>query len=216
MLVRFLRDHALPILRGSRSNADPPNVQRKSGHWHPQDTEWLARIARDVPGDFAEIGVFRGENFKVLVTQAAKQHKLAHAFDSFVGMDDPSPEDGPDYPKGRFSIGGVERFAELMSAQGLSPDTYRLWAGYIPECFDHVVPETRYSFVIVDVDHYKPTVISLAWACPRINSGGILALDDYLPETDRYATKAITEFLQRDGDFEQIAQFNQQLILRKK
>jgi hypothetical protein len=69
------------------------------------------------------------------------QGRVAHAFDSFVGMDEPSPEAGSGYPKGRFNIGGVERFAGLMRAEGLMPDAYRCGRGYIPDCFLSVPPK---------------------------------------------------------------------------
>ena len=49
-----------------------------------------------------------------------------------------------------------------------------------------------------------------------MNRDGILALDDYLPATDLLATKAIKEFLGRNAVFERVAEFNQQLILRRK
>ena len=105
---------------------------------------------------------------------------------------------------------------ELMKEAGIAPNTYRMWPGFIPECFAGVPASQRFSLVIVDVDHYKPTEACLQWTRSRINHGGILALDDFLPESDRYATKAIKEFLLHDRDFEELARFNQQLILRRR
>jgi hypothetical protein len=220
MLFRFLRDCAVDAARSvrpfRRGAISPPGVERQTGVWHPLDIEWMARLVQHVPGDFAEIGVFRGRAFKVLARQATVQDKAAHAFDSFLGMDEPAPEDGDQYPKGKFSIGGSEKFVELMKDAGIASNSYRIWSGYIPECFAAVPASQRFSLVIIDVDHFKPTQASLQWAGPRINSGGILALDDFLPESDRYATKAIKEFLLHDHDFEELARFNQQLILRKR
>jgi hypothetical protein len=69
---------------------------------------------------------------------------------------------------------------------------------------------------MIDVDHYQPTAESLVWAAPRVSRGGVLALDDYLSATDLLATKAIKEFLRGNSDFERMAEFNQQLILRRK
>jgi Methyltransferase domain len=220
MLAHLLRglvaDASRLLTPRRRSEVSPPVVDRRHGSWHGADIEWMAGMVQGVAGDMAEIGVFRGNAFKVLAGQALRQNKTAHAFDSFVGMDDPSPDDGPEYPKGRFSIGGAQNFAELMTRAEVPASAYRLWEGYIPRCFEGVPVEQRFSLVVIDVDHYRPTVDSLAWACPRISPGGILALDDFLPDGERYASKAIKQFLHQDREFEKVAFFNQQLILRRK
>ena len=160
---------------------DLPDVPRAHGSWNHTDIEWLAPKVANVAGDFAEIGVFRGAAFRKVAELAARQGKLAHAFDSFAGMDEPTAADGTGYPRGKFDIGGPAEFTRLMDKAGVPRDHYRMWAGYVPRCFGGVPPELRFSFVILDLDHYKPTVDALQWLTPRINAGGILALDDYAP-----------------------------------
>jgi predicted O-methyltransferase YrrM len=102
-----------------------------------------------------------------------------------------------------------------MDKAGVARERYRMWAGYVPHCFVEVPPDLRFSFAILDVDHYQPTVEALQWLAPRINCGGILALDDYVPGCGGLASKAIDEFLARDRLFRKIAEFNHQLILQK-
>jgi len=131
-------------------------------------------------------------------------------------MGDPGPEDGEQYPKGKFDVGGPESFMSLMDEAGVPRDHYRLWPGYAPFCFESFPAQSRFSLVLIDVDHYQPTADSLLWAAPRVNRGGILALDDYIPVTDLLATKAIKEFLASESRFDAVAEFNQQLILRRK
>ncbi len=92
---------------------------------------------------------------------------------------------------------------------------YKLHVGYVPDCFKSVDASVKFSFVIIDLDHYKPTVDALEWIWPRINPLGILALDDYIPEYQKLAAKAIKEFIHKYDDFEIIDYFNHQLILRK-
>ena len=168
-----------------------------------------------MPGDFAEIGVFRGAAFRKVADLAANQGRYAHAFDSFVGMNEPSPADGTSYPKGMFDIGGPDEFVRLMTKAGITRELYEVWPGYVPDCFANVPEALRFAFAILDVDHYQPTVDALRWLPARISDRGILALDDYLPHTNSMASKAIKEFLATDHGFEKIAAFNQQLILRK-
>ena len=216
MLLKLLKSELAARFAGGGKARVPSVSGRRPGSWHPADLEWMARSVRNVPGDFAEIGVFRGAAFKNLAIFAHEQGKLAHAFDSFRGMDNPSPQDGQQYPKGKFDIGGPDAFRNLMDEANIPRDYYRLWPGFIPTCFEPFPARSSFSLVVIDVDHYQPTADSLQWVVSRVNRDGILALDDYLPATDLLATKAIKEFLGRDAVFERVAEFNQQLILRRK
>jgi O-methyltransferase len=194
-----------PLLHGGRIR----------GAWRYADLTWLTRQVASVEGDFAEIGVYRGRAFRRLAPLARRQGKLAHAFDSFVGLDEPGALDTPEFPKGRFGVGGVEAFAARMDRYRVARSSYQLHAGYIPDCFADVPASFRLSFAVLDVDHYEPTVEALDWLWPRLNLGGLLALDDFLPEYEILATRAIKEFLRARADFDLIAFFNQQLILKK-
>jgi hypothetical protein len=202
-------------LRMARSDA-PPLIERQHGIWHHDDLGWMIGLVRGVPGDFAEIGVFRGETFQKLALHSHNQGKVSHAFDSFTGMAEPGAHDGTQYPRGKFDIGGSEQFIALMNEAGVSRTHYQIWPGYIPQCFESVPASLRFSLAILDVDHYQPTADGIAWLAPRITCGGILALDDYVESQNTLATKAIKEFLTQKPDFDIIATFNQQLILRKR
>lgn len=194
---------------------DLPVVERRHGHWNHSDIEWLAPKVVNVAGDFAEIGVYRGAAFRKVAEIAAAQGKHAHAFDSFAGMDEPTEADRGNYPKGKFDIGGPGQFERLMTEAGVARELYSMWQGFVPDCFSKAPPDLRFSFVILDLDHYQPTVEALHWLQPRINAGGILALDDYVPGSTDLATKAIREFRAKSKSFRRIAEFNQQLILQK-
>jgi len=217
MLLNFLTREASRLIARLTSGNPPdlPQVERVAGRWHYSDLKWLAQKVREVPGDFAEIGVFRGYAFRKLAELAAEQHKLAHAFDSFAGMGEPGPEDGTQFPRGKFDIGGPAQFVRLMDEAGVRLDLYKLWVGFVPACFEQVPADLRFSFAIVDLDHYRPTAIALEWIAPRISPGGILALDDFIPGEAGIATRAIREFLAADHDFEKLSCINHQLVLRR-
>lgn len=194
----------------------PPSVERRTGSWNHDDLTWLAGLVMEVPGDFAEVGVFRGAAFRKLAALAYSQDRMAHAFDSFRGMAPPQVKGDEPYAAGMFDIGGPDQFVRLMEKSSVRRDSYRLWAGFIPECFKDVPDSLRFALAILDVDHYQPTVDGLKWLAPRISPGGILALDDYLEGYTTLASGAIKEFLATKPDFDTVAQFNQQLILRKR
>ena len=154
----------------------------------------LARVT-DVPGDFVEIGVFRGHTFKRLATIAHALGKTAHAFDSFEGMAPPTDKDLGYYPQGKLSVGGVAAFEQIMRDGGAPAGSYRLWPGFIPHCFDGF--DAPVSFALVDVDQYSPTVDAIAWIWPRLSANAILILDDYFHKREGLASLAIDEWLQK-------------------
>ena len=176
-------------------------------------TDMTGRVAH-VRGDFAEVGVFKGDTFRRLVAAAREQGKTAHAFDSFVGMNDPGPlDDG--YPKGYLDVGGGKNFRDLMLAEGLNERDFELWAGYVPDCLEKCA-QTVFSLIYVDLDHHDPTAMSIRWAWPRLAPNGILGFDDYFPERPTLASPAIDAFLEEhDGSFEKLHFDNNQLFLRK-
>ncbi|MCM8537796.1 MAG: class I SAM-dependent methyltransferase [Lentisphaeraceae bacterium] len=203
------------IIRIYRDTQDHPIPEfHLSGRWLHSDLQRLADLVKDIPGDFSETGVYKGDSFSLIAKLAKSQNKHAHAFDSFEGMAEPGDMDNGEFPKGKFNIGGLEAFIEILSKKDIPSSTYSLNAGFIPECFVES-ENTRFSFAILDVDHYQPTVEALKWLWPRINTGGLLALDDYYPDLDSLASKAINEFMKNNNNFEIFDQFNNQLILKK-
>ena len=163
---------------------------RRSGVWKHADLRRFAQAVAAVSGDFAEIGVNRGAVFAI-ATLAHQQKRMAHAFDSFEGISPPGKKDGTLYPAGPLTWAG-RRDSHAMDGYGIPREWYQVHAGFIPHCFDGV--DVRFAFAILDVDHYDPTRDALAWLWPRMNQGGILALDDFIPGQEVYATVAIQEF----------------------
>jgi hypothetical protein len=235
-LARFvntalLRMTGYRIARGSSaapySRSDLGRILRSQwreehwGVWSDATISKYTSLAADLDGDFAEVGVAKGATFHRLARIASEQGKAAHAIDSFVGMAPPGEHDrkGKEpgaHLEGKFSVGGAEGFAELMTQRGLPRESYQLWEGFIPQVFASIPADTRFSMVILDVDHYQPTRESLQWLWPRLVSGGYLLLDDCSFSTmDRESTRAIKEFLSSANGFWITDYYNNQLVLRK-
>lgn len=216
-IVRNMLLPSKPRLVSRDSGHETTGEPRRSGSWDPRDIERMVDYVKKngVQGDFAEIGVYRGEAFQCLVHQAREVGRLAHAFDSFCGMAEPTVFDGANYPKGKFDVGGVEEFKKLMLERGVAASFYQTWPGFIPQCFSHVPATLNFALVILDVDHYQPTVEALHWVWPRLSVGGLLALDDFIPSQAGLATRAIKEFIRQRNDFDIVDIYNNQLILAK-
>lgn len=158
-------------------------------------------LIKGIPGELAEIGVYNGDSFVHLVRIGKEQQRKVYAFDSFVGMGDPGPYDGDQYPAGRFNVGGVEGFQKIMVERfGVDPTDYHCLEGFIPDCLGKFIerhPRCWFALAFLDVDHYEPTLEALRWLEYRIYPTGFLVLDDYLPHINKgfLATRAIDEWL---------------------
>ncbi len=172
---------------------------RKGGTWYQQDIEHYAETVAQVPGAFAEIGVRHGTTFRKLVPIALAQGKTSYAVDSFEGTKQSSAYDArPDYD---MSIGGADVFFGLMDKGGFARSDYQALVGWIPEVFEKFPDDIRFSFVILDVDNYTPTVDSLAFVWQRITPGGVLLLDDFVTYHQLDAGRAIRELLRDNNDY---------------
>lgn len=177
----------------------------------------LLHKTANVYGDYAEIGVFKGATFKRLAADANARGIVAHAFDSFAGMDTPTDKDGGEYPKGKLSCGGVGWFASMMKSTGIPPKSYKLHSGFIPDCFSGITSDQKFRFAFVDLDQYQPTLIALQWVWPKMSPGSIVVCDDYFPGADQYASAAVDTFLRMPpGPYKRnvIGLENNQLMLR--
>lgn len=184
----------------------------------------LMKNSSKVNGEVIEIGVFVAETFHRLAPLANSYGKKAYAVDSFAGMAEPLPQDlvsGNQYPKGRLSNGGVEKFKKIMKNYGVNDDIYECVEGYVPNVFkkfDVSNPETEFSFALIDLDHYLPTKHALSWVWPKLNKNGILVLDDYFRDIPELAALGIDEWIKENlhfMDFKVEALINTQLFIRK-
>ena len=147
--------------------------------------------ASELEGAQAECGVFGGTSALLLCRSAQIQipdYRGAglHLIDSFEGLSAPSVQDvfpvrrnsdvavaGHSWAKGEF-------FAPIDRARNALKDfpDVTFHAGWIPEILAEL-PDTRWSFVHLDVDLYAPTLASLAYFYPRLSAGGVIICDDY-------------------------------------
>jgi O-methyltransferase len=130
----------------------------------------LAAAQARVPGDFAEVGVYRGATAKLMCE--AKGDKDIHLFDTFEGLPD---ADGIDV---RFRSKMFSVQEEAVRRRLAKYPYVHIYRGLFPATAEPV-RDTQFSFVHIDVDIYRSTKDSLEFFYPRMSPGGIIASHDY-------------------------------------
>jgi hypothetical protein len=132
----------------------------------------LAKATEAVPGDLAEVGVFRGGSARLICQ--VKGHRTLHLFDTFEGLPEPTAaDDGSPFWGSEFSaqLETVEKYLgaykDVFFYKGLFPRT----AG--------PVADRKFSFVHLDVDLYDSTKASLEWFYPRLSPRAVVMCHDY-------------------------------------
>jgi dTDP-rhamnose C3-O-methyltransferase len=167
-----------------------------------------------VPGDIAELGVYRGLG---LMTWAnlleafciGDRTKMVFGFDNWAGFTRFSPEDGAEKKEAGKTIGGFDPIdfkSELLSAIDIyDKDRFIPWkpriklidgdiARTVPSFLDEN-PGVRFSLVHFDCDLYEPTHTALGAIWPKLARGGILIFDEYGIHDWPGETAAVDQFL---------------------
>lgn len=173
----------------------------------------LFRQTLEVPGDIAELGVFRGlglltwANFLEMFC-IGDRTKIVHGFDNWKGFTALLPEDGQTVDSVQKKAGGFspeKYFQELSEAISIfDKDRFIPWKnrinlvpGNIEETvasFTRENPGIRFSLIHFDCDLYKPTKAALEVLWPLLSRGGIMIFDEYaIPEWPG-ETRAVDEF----------------------
>lgn len=151
---------------------------------------------RNIPGDIAEVGVYRGE-FAALINAAFPTRTL-HLFDTFTGF---AAQDIQIEQKSGLSRAQTGDFSDTNQETVLLrmplPDMIVFHKGYFPDTFPPC-ENTAFAFVSLDVDLYAPTAVALSLFWPRISPGGCILVHDYNSTQFTGAGKAVREFCDRE------------------
>lgn len=169
----------------------------------------------EVPGDIAELGVFRGLG---LMTWAnllecfciGDRTKVVYGFDNWKGFTDLSEEDGTEEEIVQKKSGGFspeKYYDELLNAISIfDMDRFISWKariklveGNIEETVPKFIdenPGARFSLIHFDCDMYTPTKRALEALWPRLSRNGIMLFDEYSIHEWPGETKAVDEFFE--------------------
>ena len=156
-------------------------------------------IDENIEGDFAELGVWRGNTASVLASYAAKNNRHVYLFDTYEGFNEKDIK-GVDATKNAtdFDDTSVSLVKDVI---GVDAECCHFVKGYFPESLNEYHKLIKYAIVSLDCDLYEPTKAGLSFFYPLMPKGGIFLLHDYSSRCWAGVKKAIDEFCKESGEF---------------
>lgn len=148
----------------------------------------------DLPGDVADLGVYRGGTSLVLRRLAPNKH--LHLFDTWEGT--PHDDELCHHKRGEWrasfedckKLVGTDQFTHYH--QGTFPH-YFSSCPTDQSCTTRTAEDREYCFIYVDMDTYQSTRDAIEFFWPRMVHGGIMLFDDYGWEPCAGVKKAVCE-----------------------
>lgn len=149
---------------------------------------WLlaGQAGKLAPGDFLEVGTWRGGSGVLLALAAQHHHVKAHTWlcDTFRGIVKAGPNDNH-WKDG--DLGGADDAGTPMEVSCRVVQTLvakldvgaTVLEGVFPDETSHWLTNRQLRLVHVDVDVYQSAADVLTWVWPRLVRGGMVVYDDY-------------------------------------
>ena len=145
-----------------------------------------------VPGDFVELGVYKGNSAKLLASLGRRQNRHLYLFDTFTGFDSRDLRGMDSGTRNDFADTSLKTVQKLVGTEGV---TYV--PGFFPDSTSQIEMPERIAIAHIDCDLYEPMKAGLEWFYPRLSTGGILLLHDYSSGYWPGAKRAIDEFFEK-------------------
>lgn len=148
-------------------------------HWNLNTALWAARTALRQPGDFVELGVFKGHTtlFLAEYLEFQKEDRTWWLYDTFEGVPDDQADDqnwrsmSARVYQGTFSLEEVrQRFAHFPNVNVIQ--------GRVPQILAEQSPE-RIAFLHVDLNNAAAEIGALDVLYDRVSPGGVILFDDF-------------------------------------
>jgi O-methyltransferase len=146
-------------------------------------------ISCNIPGDFAEVGVYKGNSAKIM--HLLDPNRTIYLFDTFEGFPGHDVSIDPtNLDKDSFKDTSIDYVRNFIG----SNDKVIYCKGYFPDTTLYVPIETTFAFVHLDPDLYQPTKAGCEFFYPRLSKGGVMIIHDYYSGNWPGVTKAVDDF----------------------
>jgi O-methyltransferase len=152
-------------------------------------------LARNVPGDLIETGVWRGGStifMRALLKAHGESERRVWVADSFEGLPPSKDEaDGSDLSQVQFLKVSLEEVQGNFARFGLLDDQVRFLKGWFAETLP-TAPIEKLAILRLDGDLYSSTMDALTALFDKLSPGGYVIVDDY--HTWPACKAAVTDF----------------------
>lgn len=158
-------------------------------------------IARNVPGDFVECGVWRGGSVLAMIRklqQLGVTDRDIYLYDTFEGMTEPTSKDTSAFEAPALAtwsralsegqrawnhlfkqeLFSEQQVRETVLATGYPAERLHFVKGPVEQTLPGIAP-ARLALLRLDTDWYESTRHELECLYPRITEAGVLIIDDY-------------------------------------
>ena len=154
----------------------------------------LAKVCLEVPGDYVELGCYKGDTSLLLAEVLKDSNKKLWIYDSFEGLPEKGLMDesvlGIDFKGGELFVTKREVKERFLRA-GLPVPVIK--KGWFSELTDSDLPR-EIAFAFLDGDFYESIKDSLKLVAPKMVEGGIIIVHDYTNQALPGVKKAVDEF----------------------
>ena len=147
-------------------------------------------LKEGIAGDVAELGVYKGNTAAILARFAERIGSRCYLFDTFEGFAERDMSGVDAGSPMAFRDTRLDDVRELVKS-----DAGVYVQGWFPESLAQLDVDPRFALVHIDCDLYKPMKAGLEYFYPRMVSGGVLVMHDYMSLYWRGVEQAIDEFL---------------------
>jgi O-methyltransferase len=159
--------------------------------------ELLKSYETNAKGDIVEFGCYAGTTslFISRLLTMQKSTRAFHVYDSFEGLPEKKAQDqsraGDQFKAGELAVTKKQFILNYKKAGVPLP---RIHKGWFSDLTEADVPE-KITFAFLDGDYYESVMTPLKLIWPRLVSGAVIVVDDYVNEALPGAAKAVDEWL---------------------
>ncbi|QDU98009.1 TylF/MycF/NovP-related O-methyltransferase [Lignipirellula cremea] len=169
-------------------------------------------VARNIPGDIVECGVWRGGSMMAVahtLRRLGSASRNLHLCDTFEGMTPPSQHDvsrdgasaevqlqqeDRDDPRSVWCVAGLDEVKKNMASTGYPSELLHYAVGPVEQTLPAAAPK-KIALLRLDTDWYESTKHEMEHLFPRLAVGGVLIIDDY--GHWQGARRAVDEYLEQ-------------------
>jgi hypothetical protein len=149
-----------------------------------------------IDGDFAELGVWRGNSAAILADFALRSGRRLFLFDTFSGFDERDLIGIDRNMRLGFGDTSIDYVRQTVGCDAITSYV----EGFFPQSVTPEVAQRGFALVHIDCDLYAPMKAALEFFYPRMPKGGMLIVHDYSSGAWAGATQAIDEFYSATGE----------------